>query len=128
MPDEADGGPPHPTNSWLDEFEREKLREGEAMSLQARAQHAGFAGISQPPADARELNRKMADKYYTSAKYWEEGGRINFKSERWANSVWDAHQACEFAIKGVMLGTCGLTEEQKKGVGAHDLVLHVSDP
>ena len=128
MPDEADGGPPHPTNSWLDEFEREKLREGEAMSQQARAQHAGFAGISQPPADARELNRKMADKYYTSAKYWEEGVRINFKSERWANSVWDAHQACEFAIKGVMLGTCGLTEEQKKGVGAHDLVLHVSDP
>jgi len=129
MPDEADGGGV-PTNSWLDEFEREKLREGEAMShwQRAQAQHAGFAAISQPPADARELNRNMADKYYTSAKYWQEGARINFKSGRWANSVWDAQQVCEFAIKGVMLGTCGLTEEQKKGVGAHDLVLHVCDP
>ena len=129
MPDEADGGG-GPTNSWLEEFERETLREGEAMShwQRAQAQHAGFAAISQSPADARDLNRNMADKYYTSAKYWQEGARINFKSGRWANSVWDAQQVCEFAIKGVILGTCGLTEEQKKGVGAHDLMLPVCDP
>lgn len=119
------------TNSWFAEFEREKIREAEAVSRHKRQhtaleQNAGIRATTQPAAEPREFDRHLADGYWQSAMHSGEGIKINFDNERWANSVWDGQQACEFAIKGVMLRTCGISEEEKKGKGAHDLVLHMS--
>ena len=117
------------TNSWFAEFEREKMRETEAVYRQhaAQAHNAGIRARTQPAAEPREFDRNLADGYWESATHSGEGMTINFDNGRWANSVWDGQQACEFAIKGVMLRTCGISEEEKKGKGAHDLVLHMSD-
>jgi HEPN domain-containing protein len=116
-------------NSWFAEFEREKVREEELVRQQQEMRYAGSYSTAQPSASSREnreYDRELADKYWKMATYSKEGMLNNFRDQRWASCVWEAQQACELAIKSVMLRTCGISEEEKKGQGAHDLLFHMS--
>jgi HEPN domain-containing protein len=116
-------------NSWFAEFEREKLREAELVRQRQEVRHAGSHATTQLSAsshDYLEYDRDLADKYWKMATHFKVKMMSNFQVQRWSDCVWEAQQACEFAIKGLMLRTCGMSTEEKKGKGAHDLLLHMS--
>ena len=131
--------------SWADEFEEEQRatesaaaaqrervqerRRAAASNASSRGGYQGFAGHQ------REKDNGKADAYWSSATDQLQGCRALLAAAihggpetagLYPQAVYHAQQAGEMAIKSLMFRTCGITQEELKGRGAHDLRLLVS--
>lgn len=70
----------------------------------------------------REFCFKKADAMWQCAIGQERVSMALLDGREYPSSVWHAQQAAEMMIKSLMFRTCGITESELKGKGAHNLV------
>ena len=137
----TDGGPAAPYNpgpgvhSWFREFEEEGQRDAAAAAV-AREQSRGRAGpvgrgftSSGDPSVApcftglpRRLDPVEADLFWRQSQQEQKVALCLNKEDFYSSCVWHCQQSVEMTIKSLMLRTCGITDEEMRGKGAHNLV------
>jgi HEPN domain-containing protein len=118
-----------PPRSWADEFAAEEEATHTVVAEEARSQR--YERRTSP----REMDTAKADAFWSSATSCLQGARVLFQAASdggdatkglYALSVHNSQQAGELAIKSLMFRTCGITQEELKGKGAHNLLALVS--
>jgi HEPN domain-containing protein len=116
---EWDGPDP---NALFAEFEREQ-KHSDGLRQEAEAAKAAW---NDSPARAakvsnRERNERLSDYYWQGAENQRRVAGILAVAKEWKDAVWNAQQVVELTVKALMLRTCGITNEELRGKGAHDL-------
>lgn len=114
-----------PANSWQADIIRERTklapRSGSRME-------SGFHPGAQPSAsyswatEKRERDTEMSEVFWTTGLDDVDSAEIMELAGKWAACAMYCQQAAEKMIKATMLRTCGITVDEMKGKGAHDLV------
>jgi len=73
----------------------------------------------------RKVDAGHADLLWSQSAAEEESARVLAEGARHAHAVWHAQQACELALKSLMMRTCGVLEQELRGKDAHDLLRFV---
>eukprot|EP00038_Savillea_parva_P031293 m.84631 g.84631 ORF g.84631 m.84631 type:complete len:3122 (+) comp9602_c0_seq1:196-9561(+) len=114
--------------SYFAEFEREEAehsaRERQRQARADVAHNAWRAGGSAGEAadtEPRVQNDAMADLYWQLAERELKASAVLASATMWAPAIVHAQQAAELTIKSLMFRTCGITDTELKGKGAHDL-------
>ena len=126
----------HPQpRSWADEVVAEQQAAESAVAVQQeqrrqKAQAVRAAGpwnTGSKPRETREKDNTKADSMWKSslnplkaAKHLLEAAKTG-EEGFYPVSVVESQQAAELSIKALMYRTCGITQEELKGKGAHDL-------
>eukprot|EP00035_Acanthoeca_spectabilis_P014304 m.271728 g.271728 ORF g.271728 m.271728 type:complete len:2925 (+) comp16103_c1_seq1:130-8904(+) len=106
-------------SAYYEDFQRDEVTRHAARQRQHTAK---TAWQRQDCGEPRIKDEKMADRFFQLARREQDVTVLMQRGDLWATSVWHSHQAAEFAIKALMLYTCGITAAELKGKGAHDLV------
>ena len=132
--------------SWADEFEEEQRATESAVSEQLHRRESvqqrqaaasppswrwagGGCGVLNIP---REKDDTKADAFWNSSSWMLRGASVLLEKANegmaglYPQSVHSSQQASELAIKSLMFRTCGITQDELKGQGAHDLTLLIS--
>jgi HEPN domain-containing protein len=112
-------------NSYFDEFKREAEREETRQQQRnvARASWVNSGSGSSVSCEPRIRDYEMADRYETLAVRERRVSAALSAASEWAACVWHAQQAVELMVKALMFRTCGITDTELKGKGAHDVAL-----
>jgi HEPN domain-containing protein len=115
-------------HTWFDEFRKEEAREQnavhEAQSRSAAVPCApNIGGSSFNSTERRTLKLKEADLCWRQSAHALNTATVLLKANIFADSVWHSQQAVEFAIKSLMMRTCGITAMEQKGPKSHDLMV-----
>jgi HEPN domain-containing protein len=114
-------------NDWWQEFERERSEGNKSHPLPHYGQGFGkFVPSESAHRGSQHHNLRLtccthADIEWTCALEAQAAGKNLAGVKMWAVSVWHAQQAVEHAVKSLMLRTCGITPEEMKGHGAHNI-------
>ena len=109
-------------NSWFAQFEHEK-RSADHIQKQAAINRSLWeeAPASPPSGPFRRHDEELSDYYWQGAHNSTRVAGVLAAVKEWPDAVWKAQQAVELTVKALMLRTCGITEKELRGKGAHDL-------
>eukprot|EP00935_MAST-01C_sp_MAST-1C-sp1_P002061 g2061.t1 len=119
--------------TWFDEFKKEEEREQNAVheaqsrtTPASRVPSAGGGADTSGSSAGRMLKPEEANLCWLQSAHALRSANVLLEAKIPADSVWHAQQAAEFAIKSLMMRTCGITNTEQKGPASHDLVKLVS--
>jgi HEPN domain-containing protein len=113
----------------FNEMERERKSTAQA---EQRANRSHFqrhtsprvpAAVTSPAKSAtpRLCDYSVADVMWLQARYELKAAEVLYDARMWAKVVWQSQQVIEMGVKSLMLRTCGISTEEMKGLGAHDI-------
>jgi len=117
--------------SWADEMKNtlaeEIRREASAVEQAKRtvSKH-NYDSIKLSPVSEREFCREKADAMWKCANREMKISEILSNEGIFHTGIWHAQQAIEMMIKSLMFRTCGITQSELKGKGAHNLLTLLS--
>ena len=117
---------PFTQNSYFAEFEQEAEFQRARQQNRETAQkmwgrRGGANDANGADAESRSRDDDMAELYSQLAEREIGVSDVLFKAREWAACVWHAQQAVELMVKALMFRTCGITDTEHKGPGAHDV-------
>ena len=116
-------------NDLFAEFEREQMN-SDVLRQQGQEQaDAATAAWQDSPARAvsasdRKRDEMLSDCYWQDAQNQRTVASVLAAANNdavWSAAVWHSQQVVELTVKAVMMRTCGITNEELRGKGAHDL-------
>ena len=112
------GPEPH---SWMVEFEREQRSSEQQRKYAAIAETKWQESVASPRNERRQYP-ELSDYYWQGARNQQRFATLAFENDQWTFAVWNFQQAVELSVKALMMRTCGITDFEHKGKGAHDLI------